>query len=86
MGRVCGVHGEEKRCMQGFGGKFRRKETSRKTQALPSYLRSLLRLSSHLRLDLQGNAFPSGFLTKTSYAFLIPNSASVSCSLKFSAL
>lgn len=40
MGRVCRVRGGG--CMEGFGEKSRRKETSRKTQALPFYSRSLL--------------------------------------------
>jgi hypothetical protein len=31
MGRACSTHWEEEKCIQGFGGKARRKETTRKT-------------------------------------------------------
>jgi hypothetical protein len=30
MGRACGTHGGEEECIQGFGGKARRKEINRK--------------------------------------------------------
>jgi hypothetical protein len=31
IGRVCSMHGREDECIQGFGRKNRRKETTRKT-------------------------------------------------------
>jgi hypothetical protein len=37
----------------------------------PIFLRSILILSSHLRLGLQSRLIPSGFQTKVSYAFTI---------------
>jgi hypothetical protein len=33
VGRACGTHGKGEKSVQGFGGKARRKETSRKTEA-----------------------------------------------------
>jgi hypothetical protein len=40
---------------------------------IPSYsLRSILTLSSHLRLGLPSSLFPSGFSTRKFYAFLFP--------------
>jgi hypothetical protein len=33
MGGACGTHGGEKKGVQSFGGKARRKETTRKTEA-----------------------------------------------------
>ena len=39
-------------------------------QPLPTSSRSILILSSHLRLGLPGGLFPSGFLTKTLSAFI----------------
>jgi hypothetical protein len=33
LGRACGTHGREEKIVQGFGGKARRKETTRKTKA-----------------------------------------------------
>jgi hypothetical protein len=32
MSRVCSTHSGEEVCIQGFGGKVRRKETTRKTK------------------------------------------------------
>jgi hypothetical protein len=31
MGKKCSRHGKEEECIQGFGGKARRKETTKKT-------------------------------------------------------
>jgi hypothetical protein len=33
VGRSCGMHGRGEKIVQGFGGKARRKETTRKTEA-----------------------------------------------------
>jgi hypothetical protein len=33
VGRECGTHGKGEKSVQGFGGKARRKETTRKTKA-----------------------------------------------------
>jgi hypothetical protein len=33
VGRACGPHGRGQKSIQGFGGKARRKETTRKTKA-----------------------------------------------------
>jgi hypothetical protein len=33
VGRACGTHGRGAKSVQGFGGKARRKETTRKTKA-----------------------------------------------------
>jgi hypothetical protein len=33
VGRACGMHGRGEKSVQGFGGKARRKETTRKTKA-----------------------------------------------------
>jgi len=41
------------------------------TSSNPASLRSVLILSYHLRLGLPSGLFPSGFTTKTLYAFLI---------------
>jgi hypothetical protein len=38
----------------------------------PSYLRSILILSTHLRLGLPSSLFPSGFPTNILYVFLFP--------------
>jgi hypothetical protein len=32
MGRTCSTHGEEDECIQDFGGKAKRKETTRKIE------------------------------------------------------
>jgi hypothetical protein len=51
---------------------------------IPSYLRSILILSTHLRLGLPSGLFPSGFLTNILYAFLffplVLNTLSISSS------
>jgi hypothetical protein len=55
---------------------------------IPSYLRSILILSTHLRIGLTNGLFPSGFPTNILHAFLIspfvlhalPISSSLTCS------
>jgi hypothetical protein len=41
------------------------------SQLITLFLRSILKLYSHLRLGLQSRLFPSDFRTKIVYAFLI---------------
>jgi hypothetical protein len=31
LGRACGTYGKREKCIEGFGGKIRMKETTRKT-------------------------------------------------------
>ena len=38
---------------------------------LPLYLRSILILSSHLRVHIRRGLFPTGFSAKTQHAFLV---------------
>jgi hypothetical protein len=45
----------------------------------PDYLRSILILSTHLRLRLPSGPFPSGFPTNILYAFLFPHSCYMPC-------
>jgi hypothetical protein len=51
MGRACSKNGGEEECIKDIGGKAGRKETN-PIYTIPSYLRSILILSTHLRLDL----------------------------------